>query len=191
MGERIISSNGRFFAEILLDEYPENPRDMYDHDTTIVYSSSRYCLGDENIAPEDFVMPDNVYAFPVYAYVHSGVELSLSRDVTALDPQGWDSGQSGWMYISKDKAASEAEAFELCAGELNEFEAYLNGDVYGYRLYAVPDDADPDTVEVDECRELDSCWGYYGYHWAEKEVERLLDEYEANEPYQLSLLEVK
>lgn len=190
MGERIISSNGRFFAEILLDEYPENPRDMYDHDTTIVYSSSRYCLGDENIAPEDFVMPANVYAFPVYAYVHSGVALSLSRAVTALDPQGWDSGQSGWIYMPRDKAQSEEDAFVWCSNQIAEFEAYLNGAVYGYTIYRVPEDADPDVVEIDACEELDSCWGYYGYDWLESEVRGLLADYE-KEPIQGSLLEVK
>lgn len=171
--ERIFSSNDRFFAEVYLDDCPENPREMYDHDTTIVYSSSRYILGDENIPPDDFVMPDNVYAFPVYAYIHSGIALSLSRSVTDLDPQGWDNGQSGWMYIGKDKVESEEAAYCLCTAELEEFEAYLNGDVWGYSIYEGSEDADPG-----DCRELESCGGYYGWRNVEEFVRGELAGYE-------------
>lgn len=188
MTERIIISvGGRFVAIIVQDEMAENPREMFDHDTTIVYHSSRYVLGDVDIVPEDFELPDNVWAFPVYAYIHSGTALSLSREVCAFDPQGWDSGQSGIMYISRGCVASEEEAYHLCKAELAEFEAYINGETYGYRVYRMPDGTDPLFYDLGLCEEVEAVWGFYGYESAEAAANEAIEQLEATTPKWLSL----
>lgn len=170
--ERIISDDGHYIARLMLDEWPENPREMWDHETTIVYScDSRYVLGDEAVDPDDFVMPDNVWAFPVYAHIHSGVRLSMS------DPQdGWDSGQSGYIYISKDRVPDEARAYEICRADIAEFSAFLGEDVWGYALYRVPEGEDPDMVSYGACEELNVCFGFYGYDAVQRVIRDLFEE---------------
>ena len=66
----------------------------------------------------------------------------------------WDSGQIGWIYITKDKIEAEGwtpeQADKYLEGEVEVYDNYLTGEVYGFRI----EDADGENVE--------SCWGYYG-----------------------------
>lgn len=192
--DRLISENDRFIAVIEYDDYPVNPREEYDQVGTIVYHSRQYCLGDEDIAPEDFVLPDNCVALPVYAMIHGDVYLSAgSNPYSALDPQGWDSGQSGVIYADRTRArevfglTTDAQIEHALVSEVREFSAYLNGDVYLATIYRVPDDADPNAVELAECEELDSCGGFYGYDAAREFAESELAGYEKSEPLWLDL----
>lgn len=170
----IKSGRGRFEAEIVLDEYPENPRKMWDHPSTIVYHSDRYVLGDVDIDPDAWTLPENCYVLPVYAYIHSGISLRLLPFGAGFK---WDSGQCGAMYLPHSEAQDGQRAYEIMAYDLAEFEAYLNGHVFGivYR-----------NAETGE--ELDSVWGYYGYEYAEEAAREHLTALEENTPYQLSLI---
>lgn len=165
----LTSSNGRFAARIVYDDDPINPREEYDHATTIVYHSSRYRLGDVDIDPDDFHLPENVYALPVYAYIHSDIALRLGSFGWGFDP--WDSGQSGIMYMPHSEAPDWQRAYEIMAVELEEFEAYLNGEVYGVIYY------DAETGE-----ELDAIYGYYGYESAEAAAREYLEDLERAAP---------
>jgi len=66
----------------------------------------------------------------------------------------FDSGQIGWIYITKDKIEKEGwtpeQAEKYLEGEVQVYDDYLTGNVYGYRIT----DADGD--------DKDSCYGYYG-----------------------------
>ena len=56
-----------------------------------------------------------------------------------------------------------ARAVEIMEGEVEVYDQYLRGEVYGYILYELPEDADPeDEVDEADCEEIDSCWGFYG-----------------------------
>lgn len=178
MSTRINSTFGRFFALIDYEDYPFNPREEYDHDTVIVYHSQRYALGDVDIAPDDFELPDNVWVFPVYADIHDSIALSISNDFQGIDPGRWDSGQSGIIYVSKDICPDKAQAFRFCEAEIAEFSAYLEGDVWDYTIHRADDpDGEP----------LDFSWGFYGYDNCKKAAEEMLAECE-KEPRWLSLL---
>lgn len=168
---RINSEYGRFFALIDYEDHPFDPRKEYDHDTTIVYHSPRYVLGDVAIDPYDFELPDNVWAFPVYAYIHSGITLSMGNDLY----NDWDPCQSGIIYISKDVCPDKARAFRVCEADIEEFSAWLEGDVWGFDIYRIGDD-----------EPYDSCGGFYNYDNCEKAAKEMLAEYET-EPRQLSL----
>lgn len=84
----------------------------------------------------------------------------------------WDSGQTGFIYASKERIKKEmgwkvitkkriAQLQKMAQSELDEFNAYVSGDVYGFTR----------TIKVVDCnscgseseQELDSCWGFYGY----------------------------
>lgn len=192
---RIISEKSRFIAVIDQDEYPENPRQWQDCVGTMVYHSSHYLLGDVDIAPDEFELPDNCVCLPVYAMIHGGyIGLSAGNNpFSAMDPQGWDSGQCGIIYADRTRArdvfglANDHDIVRALRNEVVEFSAYLSGNVYLVSVYKVPEDADPETVELDECELVDSCGGFYGYDNAEEFAEGELAGWEKSEPLWLDL----
>jgi hypothetical protein len=103
---------------------------------------------------------------PLYLYDHSGITMSTSAFSCP-----WDSGQVGFIYISKVNARKEygrltkknlARVVEYMTGEVKEYDSYLTGDVYGYNVEPV------DSNKSIDCD--DSCWGFYGWEYAEKEM---------------------
>jgi hypothetical protein len=73
----------------------------------------------------------------------------------------WDSGQVGYIYIDKEKALKEyggkifsrqlkKRLTSYLEGEVEVYDQYLTGDVYGFQLL------DPEGEEVD------STWGFFG-----------------------------
>ena len=90
--------------------------------------------------------------FPLQAYIHGGVALSLGSF-----PCPWDSGHVGWVLVKesdhRDDFGEHGEARRRRAEALVEaWNQYLSGDVWGYVI------ADGDGEEV----EHGSCWGFYG-----------------------------
>jgi len=85
----------------------------------------------------------------LYLYDHSGITISTSSFSCR-----WDSGQIGWIYITKDKIEAEGwtpeQANNYLDGEVEVYDNYLTGEVYGFTI----EDADENHV--------DSCFGYYG-----------------------------
>lgn len=140
----------------------------YDFETlgTITYNAhARTVVGvvpktaEEDAEIARMVRDGQAYGIPVWAYVHS------SATVRAADknPFGcpWDSGRSGWVYVMKDKALKEygrklpSRLFGIMvrkrlAEEVEEFDAYLSGQVYGYRV-------------LKNGEEIDSCWNIFGH----------------------------
>lgn len=149
---------------IKYDENPESPRD-WDNLCEIHYGSSRYILGDTCHTDQESI--DNMLAeakrqgdlvFSLYAYIHSGVTISLG-DFYGRLPQGhaeFDSGQCGLVIVRRKKMLEEfnsktftaklkQKARKIVEAEIETFDSYLRGDVYGY------------VIEEDG----DSCWGFY------------------------------
>ena len=118
----------------------------------------------------------NALILSLYLYDHSGITISTSPFSCP-----WDSGQVGFIVCSLKKAKKEwgmkgqltkgwdglacftlrddgtrrtlrEAATRYLEGEVKEYDQYLTGAVYGYRVI------DPE----DEDKNLDSCWGYYG-----------------------------
>lgn len=85
--------------------------------------------------------------YPINRYEHGEVVYSLGVK------HGWDYSNCGF-YIVTDKTTKELEAkaedFEkIIKQELDVYNKYANGEVYGYILYGEDGDID------------DSCWGFY------------------------------
>lgn len=189
MRERIIAKNGTVFVEIDNDMWPINPREEYDYFTRIVYDHRDYCLGDEKVDAEDFTLPDNCVGYPVYANIHSGVSLCMGRfPVTSFD------GCDAIIYVDRDtavkewgdKAADPEFIRGYLAAEVDEFSAYLSGDVWCVNIYAVPDGADPETVDTNDCELLDTCSGFYGYGVAVQDATGNVEYYAKDMPVQLT-----
>ena len=167
--------------EIVQDNYPESPRD-WDNLFKMICFSSKYNLGDKHTYsnPQNFI-DDNRgdFIIPLYAYIHSGISLSLSNSNYPYNDM-WDAGQVGYMIISRDKIKSEYNWKYLTRGrirklkqyaqnEIDAYNQYLNGDVYGFQIY-------DNSGEM-----LDSCWGFYGDDYCLTEAKSIVDFYTKNE----------
>lgn len=93
---------------------------------------------------------------PLHLYDHSGITMRASAFDCA-----WDSGQVGFQYMTHAKIKEEfggktinktntAKAIKLMDGELETYDDYLTGNVYGY------------IIKDSEDEELDACWGFIG-----------------------------
>jgi hypothetical protein len=101
----------------------------------------------------------NYIILPLYLYDHSGITIS-----TGPFSCPWDSGQIGYIYITKEKARKEyswkymtksriKRIINYLENEVETYDQYLTGDVYGYRISNEDDD------------HIDSCWGFYGHDY--------------------------
>ena len=152
------------------DEIIDSPRE-WDNLGTMVCFHGRYSLGDNNdydfndydsweelknaiIKEEDVAI-----ILPLYLYDHSGITISHSPFSCK-----WDSGQIGWMFISKEKMREEYSVKRVSIklkervetyliGELETYDQYLRGEVYWFKL---------ESDEID-----DSCGGFYGDNFKE------------------------
>lgn len=188
----------QFNLEIIQDNDPDNSRNC-DNLTTMVCFHKRYDLGDKhNYKPTDFnsyeelkeeIEEDNKVLIikPLYLYDHSGITISTS-------PFGchWDSGQVGWVFVSK----KQADYMGIPTDDLTKLEEYLEEDVKTYRQYvegAVYGYHLSETIPVRkiypngdevigyERNELDSCWGFYGSNWSENGLLDAVIEYADND----------
>lgn len=120
------------------------------------------------------------WIFPVDAYIHSGVHISLANTKDYPDRR-WDVSTSGYILVERDTWNNFDEAIEAAEGLIKEWNQYLSGEVYGY-IIEKPDiiysitkkkfdrlllENDLATLEsefdIDTNWEgIDSCWGFYG-----------------------------
>lgn len=114
-------------------------------------------------------LDDNYVLLPVYMYEHGNIALSTSSFSCP-----WDSGQVGYIYVSKEKVVEEygdwtaetvAQATKLLEGEVETYSQYLNGEVYGY---VIEDGGGEETEEG-------SCWGFYGMDYCIEEAKGMVD----------------
>ncbi|MGA3116531.1 MAG: hypothetical protein ABSF90_19080 [Syntrophobacteraceae bacterium] len=156
---------------IFPDEDAPNPREEFDHLGTMVCFHRRYNLGDrhEFRSPGEFMeflKEEKPICLPLYLFVHSGATMSTESDrFRACDPQGWDWGMLGYIYVTKENVRTEynvnrvsrkilEKVTKLLQSEVQEYDHYLTGNVYGYEI----------TKEERQAgKVIDSCWGFFGY----------------------------
>jgi hypothetical protein len=157
--------------KVLHDSSADSPRE-WDNLGTMVCFHNRYDLGDNhNYNSDDYnnweemkkaieKEENTAVILPLYLYDHSGISIS-----TGAFSCRWDSGQIGFIFISKEKAVQEfggkivtAKLKErlvgILEGEVETYDQYVRGEVYGFQIV----DEDDDIV--------DSCYGFYGTDFA-------------------------
>jgi len=94
----------------------------------------------------------------LYAYIHSGVALSLGRAGQFADQ--WDSGLIGAVCIKVGVVGHGwKHGITACAVNLiSTWNDYLSGSVYGY------------LIEDKEETLIDSCWGFYGLDYCKEQA---------------------
>lgn len=172
---------GGYTIEIIADQDPPNPRTENDNASTMYCCHGRYSLGDKQYSNPDEVFSDMIDAcgvetagsvgelpaivLPLYLYDHSGITISTTPFACR-----WDSGQVGYVmmtYAEIHKAFHSGtcpdgfkptpdiveKVEQLIRAEVSEYDDYLTGNCYGYRVY--PEGSDPDE-------EGESCYGIFG-----------------------------
>ena len=90
---------------------------------------------------------------PLFLYDHSGITMNTSGFSCP-----WDAGQVGWIYASREDIKEEfgevtpetlEKTKEILQSEVKEYDYYLTGQCYGFKLYQ-------------GAEEIDSCWGFLG-----------------------------
>lgn len=164
--EEVLSATlGDYKAIIVYDEDGESPRE-WDNLGTVVAKHPRYNLADEDAVSvsriQDVIKknPKSIIVLPVYIYDHSGVSLS-----TTPFSCRWDSGQVGYIYVTRldiqreyEEVPSDEKIKEYLKNEIETYSEYLKGEVYGYQIL------NKDNEEVD------SCYGFIGREHAEEEA---------------------
>jgi hypothetical protein len=115
---------------------------------------------DENEVAK-FPLSETYHIFPVAAYIHGGVVLSLGSGSHFPD-QRWDVSHVGAVLVSKKEWEEEGKAWEAAKGHVETWNQYLSGDVYG----CVLETYDKKKNQIDH----DSCWGFYGHKYALEEI---------------------
>lgn len=138
-----------------LEDYNEQRQTSYQyHDSTLSKLEGEFL--------------DQYIALPVYKYEHGGVKLS-----TGGFSCPWDSGQIGYIYVPEDHMKEvnswdesflkgrtrEETAHQLLRAEIEMFDQYINGEVYGFR---VEDVTTCPCCGQQNFQVLDSMGGFFG-----------------------------
>ena len=159
----ILDVNGKT-VEVLQDLDPLDPRNFWDHDSLMLCFHKQYNLGDSNTGYKEADFDDwhQVYEqlridgyqtiLALYLYDHSGISISARSFLGRAPHAEWDSGQVGFI------AHKEADKEELLNMEVEEYNNYITGQVYAYRVY--------EKTTCESCSHEDEevyeyCGGYY------------------------------
>lgn len=159
---------------------PMSPRENCNLGTMVCFHK-RYNFGDSHdYHPGDYAGWDDLQEaiekehdiaviLPIYMFDHSGTTL---RTTPFSCP--WDSGQVGFIFITKEKVRYEYSRKKMSrkltsrivtylVNEVQEYNQYVNGDVWGF------------IIEDDNGEHLDSCWGFYGREFCEEQAKEAME----------------
>jgi hypothetical protein len=175
-----------YLIKIFQDDTPDDPRGD-DNLGKMVCFNRNYNLGDKHEYEQDNYSNWNeleadimkrekpCVIVPLWIYDHSGISISTARICQ------WDSSMVGFAFITTEAFKKEhgykrltakriRQAEKFLKGEIETYNQYLTGDVYGYEI-----------VEVSKCDQdhehekfMDSCWGFYGMEYCLKEAEAVV-----------------
>jgi hypothetical protein len=149
--------------EVYYDDSDQSPDEWGDDELFLVYDHRDFCIKRKGFLPRDIFdtekdMYSGYYVFPVYAYIHSGVSLSLGRSRYPFNDR-WDVSSTGYALVKREKGCwNRDKAYKLAELLIKEWNQYLSGDVYGY------------------CSEIGGCSGFYGEEGKEEMIKEAKSE---------------
>ena len=125
------------------------------------------------------ILDKHIFMLPLYLDDHSGITINTTGFSCP-----WDSGQLGFIYVTKADVRKEwgkqriskkleQLIYKNLRAEVEVYDQYLTGDVWGY------------VIEDRHGEVLDSCWGFYGYDYCEQEVKKIVKYYQTEESEEL------
>ncbi len=155
--------------QLCYDTFPDNPRN-WDNLGVINCFHKRYNLGEAHNfnEPQELIEwieanQDKIYYLPLYMYEHGNITISATPFQCRFD-----SGQIGFIYITKELAEAEGikKPYDLLAHEIKVYDHYLKGETYGAMI-------------LDQSGEvIDSQFGYLGdTDEVIKEAKGMIDSY--------------
>jgi hypothetical protein len=156
--------------QLCYDTFPDNPRTSWDNLGVINCFHKRYNLGEAHNfnEPQELIEwieanQDKIYYLPLYMYEHGNITISATPFQCRFD-----SGQIGFIYITKELAEAEGikKPYDLLAHEIKVYDHYLKGETYGAMI-------------LDQSGEvIDSQFGYLGdTDEVIKEAKGMIDSY--------------
>jgi hypothetical protein len=156
--------------QLCYDTFPDNPRTSWDNLGVINCFHKRYNLGEAHSfsEPQELIdwieaNQDKIYYLPLYMYEHGNITISATPFQCRFD-----SGQIGFIYITKELAEAEGikKPYDLLAHEIKVYDHYLKGETYGAMI-------------LDQSGEvIDSQFGYLGdTDEVIKEAKGMIDSY--------------
>jgi len=157
-----------FFINIFPDEDARSPQEWEEENDHFLAYYHRDFYIKSKIATEEKVRAyfedgekklfKDYFVFPVYAYIHSGVSLSLAHN-----GDKWDTSLMGAYFVAKKEFKTKTKALERAKNAIKTWNDYLVGAVYSYKVEGI---------------EAESCWGFYGeegYKQAISEAKESID----------------
>lgn len=191
-------------ARIIVDDSPESPREWDNLGVFVGAEHRSYEIGDRRPTATEiralerggFALLERylrrtegaTHVLAVGMLDHSGVHFYVGGGAHWTDSAGWDSGTCGFIYDSREGREACGTPPELIAealaGEIETYDQWASGDVYGYvierrTLCALCSALDADDVPA-RCPHCDldtddSCWGFYGADPRENGMAEYLD----------------
>lgn len=187
MDNNMTDTESKLTLKIEQDLDPMSPRE-WDNLGTLALFHRRYDLGDQGhgLRSGDFDGWDDMEAhiekelgavaiLPVYMYDHSGITI---RTKPFSCP--WDSGQIGFIFVTREKVLKDfnrkrmskgllSKVYECLESEVETYDRYITGDVWCY------------VIKGADGEVLDSCGGFFGEKEVQKQGEEMLAFYEKAE----------
>lgn len=187
--ERLKLKSGKVLV-ICRDEDAEDPRKGFDNLGVMVCFHRRYNLGDkhdykpDNYGSRDEMMKDIIarekpaVILPLWLYDHSGITMSVGENPGYPFTDRWDAGQVGYIFARREDVLKEYGKKRVSPqlrklvetvlrGEVETYDNYLTGNVYGYRVVK---EGQCSECGHEEEEEFDACWGFYGEGWEESGI---------------------
>lgn len=186
---KVVELSEQYRVEIFYDDQAESPDQWEDKGLFLVHDHRQFSVTREGFDPQDIVEYlrkqedardySDYHIFPVAAYIHSGIVLSLGSGSHFPD-QSWDVSHCGFVLVAKKEWTEPDAARMVAEGLIEEWNIYLSGQVYGFKLLKKEPWVKhfPDGRKEEGCdwEEEESCWGFYG----EEGIEQILGECKAH-----------
>lgn len=157
--------------------FAQSPDCWDDLDLFLVFEHNQFNVNRKGFYPkyiyENPEQYEDYYIFPVYAYIHSGVSLSLTNDSYPFNDR-WDVSNTGYILISKNLRddLTDDVALEYADELIKEWNTYLSEEVYDVYIYNTNECKHCGHIEYEE---LDCLCEVYGYDNAVSEAKEFIN----------------
>jgi hypothetical protein len=155
---------GNYIINVNQDEYAESPDVWGDTERFLVYDHRDFTVVRRGFDPEEIYQIGKkkktykgFWIFPVYAYIHGGVALSVGSH--NFPDARWDVTMKGFTLIKREKGTYTVKtALKAAEGLIEDWNRYLSGNIYEYRIIEKYKDEDGNNHKelVESCSGFDS-----------------------------------